>query len=164
MDTQTPFPRPQSPSQNSQPVPFPLIPSSSSSSPPSSFDPLQIPVPPRLLPIDRDVLSTALENTASNAPRDNSLEPFLNSTQLLTAQRLSPQMTSRTPKSGTPRPRTAGEGDSTSHGSGTQRSPDRPLNVTDALSYLDAVKVQFQDKPDVYNHFLDIMKDFKSEV
>ncbi|EMD41871.1 hypothetical protein CERSUDRAFT_42152 [Gelatoporia subvermispora B] len=44
------------------------------------------------------------------------------------------------------------------------RSPDRPLNVTDALSYLDAVKVQFQDKPDVYNHFLDIMKDFKSQV
>lgn len=45
------------------------------------------------------------------------------------------------------------------------RSPEsRPLNVTDALSYLDAVKVQFQDKPDVYNHFLDIMKDFKSQV
>ncbi|KZT74953.1 hypothetical protein DAEQUDRAFT_720143 [Daedalea quercina L-15889] len=45
-------------------------------------------------------------------------------------------------------------------------SPDlsRPLNVTDALSYLDAVKMQFQDKPDVYNHFLDIMKDFKSQV
>jgi histone deacetylase complex regulatory component SIN3 len=47
----------------------------------------------------------------------------------------------------------------------TARSPEtRPLNVTDALSYLDAVKVQFQDKPDVYNHFLDIMKDFKSQV
>lgn len=45
------------------------------------------------------------------------------------------------------------------------RSPEgRPLNVTDALSYLDAVKVQFQDKPDVYNHFLDIMKDFKSQA
>ncbi|KAI0784958.1 hypothetical protein C8Q75DRAFT_776889 [Abortiporus biennis] len=40
----------------------------------------------------------------------------------------------------------------------------RPLNVTDALSYLDAVKVQFQDKPEVYNHFLDIMKDFKSQM
>jgi histone deacetylase complex regulatory component SIN3 len=40
----------------------------------------------------------------------------------------------------------------------------RPLNVTDALSYLDAVKVQFYDKPDVYNHFLDIMKDFKSQM
>jgi paired amphipathic helix protein Sin3a len=41
---------------------------------------------------------------------------------------------------------------------------DRPLNVTDALSYLDAVKVRFQDRPDVYNHFLDIMKDFKTSA
>ncbi|KAG0077520.1 Transcriptional regulatory protein sin3 [Linnemannia elongata] len=39
----------------------------------------------------------------------------------------------------------------------------RPLNVRDALSYLDQVKVQFQDQPDVYNRFLDIMKDFKSQ-
>lgn len=43
-------------------------------------------------------------------------------------------------------------------------SLDRPLNVTDALSYLDAVKVQFHDQPDVYNHFLDIMKEFKNEL
>jgi len=43
-------------------------------------------------------------------------------------------------------------------------STDRPLNVTDALTYLDDVKVQFQDKPDVYNHFLDIMKEFKNEL
>ncbi|KAF8746822.1 Histone deacetylase (HDAC) interacting, partial [Rhizoctonia solani] len=40
----------------------------------------------------------------------------------------------------------------------------RPLNVKDALSYLEMVKVKFQDKPDVYNHFLDIMKDFKSQA
>ncbi|KAJ7185593.1 histone deacetylase complex, SIN3 component [Mycena filopes] len=40
----------------------------------------------------------------------------------------------------------------------------RPLNVTDALSYLDAVKNQFQNQPEVYNRFLDIMKDFKSQV
>lgn len=40
----------------------------------------------------------------------------------------------------------------------------RQLNVTDALSYLDAVKHQFHDQPDVYNHFLDIMKDFKSQL
>jgi paired amphipathic helix protein Sin3a len=40
----------------------------------------------------------------------------------------------------------------------------RPLNVKDALSYLDQVKVQFQSQPDVYNHFLDIMKDFKSQA
>lgn len=33
------------------------------------------------------------------------------------------------------------------------------LNVKDALSYLDQVKVQFADHPDVYNRFLDIMKD-----
>ena len=34
--------------------------------------------------------------------------------------------------------------------------------LNDALSYLDQVKVQFADSPDVYNRFLDIMKDFKS--
>lgn len=51
-------------------------------------------------------------------------------------------------------------------GPGTPMPPDmtRPLNVTDALSYLDAVKIQFQDRPDVYNQFLDIMKDFKGQV
>ncbi|KAF8506517.1 hypothetical protein F5888DRAFT_1642843 [Russula emetica] len=47
---------------------------------------------------------------------------------------------------------------------GNGSNNNRPLNVTDALSYLDAVKVQFHDKPDVYNHFLDIMKDFKSQI
>ncbi|KAJ6494619.1 histone deacetylase complex, SIN3 component [Mycena vitilis] len=41
---------------------------------------------------------------------------------------------------------------------------DRPLNVTDALSYLDAVKHKFHDQPNVYNHFLDIMKEFKSQI
>jgi len=41
-----------------------------------------------------------------------------------------------------------------------RNSPDKGLQ--DALSYLDQVKVQFADHPDVYNRFLDIMKDFKS--
>jgi len=45
-----------------------------------------------------------------------------------------------------------------------QRQHDLPLNVTDALSYLDAVKAQFNDRPDVYNVFLDTMKKFKSQV
>ncbi|KAI9498981.1 hypothetical protein BDB00DRAFT_867052 [Zychaea mexicana] len=40
----------------------------------------------------------------------------------------------------------------------------RPLNVRDALTYLDQVKVQFSAHPDVYNQFLDIMKDFKSQA
>ncbi|QPG75377.1 hypothetical protein FOA43_002730 [Brettanomyces nanus] len=39
----------------------------------------------------------------------------------------------------------------------------RPLNVKDALSYLDEVKIQFRNQNEVYNNFLDIMKDFKSQ-
>lgn len=38
------------------------------------------------------------------------------------------------------------------------------LSLQDALSYLDQVKVRFVDQPDVYNRFLDIMKDFKSQA
>ncbi|KAJ1966921.1 hypothetical protein IWQ62_002167 [Dispira parvispora] len=40
----------------------------------------------------------------------------------------------------------------------------RPLNVRDALSYLDQVKLQFQDRPEIYNKFLDYMKDFKAQT
>lgn len=47
--------------------------------------------------------------------------------------------------------------------SGTSPDPARSLNVNDALGYLDEVKNRFQTKPDVYNHFLEIMKDFKSK-
>ncbi|KAI5475528.1 paired amphipathic helix protein Sin3a [Pseudohyphozyma bogoriensis] len=41
--------------------------------------------------------------------------------------------------------------------------PFRPLNVRDALSYLDRVKVTFQDQAEVYDRFLEIMKSFKSQ-
>ncbi|XP_062511637.1 paired amphipathic helix protein Sin3a-like isoform X2 [Corticium candelabrum] len=37
------------------------------------------------------------------------------------------------------------------------------LKVEDALSYLDQVKAQFGKQPQVYNDFLDIMKEFKSQ-
>ncbi|XP_025079085.1 paired amphipathic helix protein Sin3a-like [Pomacea canaliculata] len=37
------------------------------------------------------------------------------------------------------------------------------LKVEDALSYLDQVKLQFGSSPQVYNDFLDIMKEFKSQ-
>lgn len=37
------------------------------------------------------------------------------------------------------------------------------LKVEDALSYLDQVKYKFSDQPQVYNDFLDIMKEFKSQ-
>ncbi|KAF9237765.1 hypothetical protein BU15DRAFT_75757 [Melanogaster broomeanus] len=50
-----------------------------------------------------------------------------------------------------------------SHNEG--QANERRLNVTDALRYLqDSIKVQFQDQPDIYNHFLDIMKDFKIQL
>ncbi len=74
-----------------------------------------------------------------------------------------PKVKSGTPKPVTPTPRS---GEATAGPPSELKTPEagRPLNVTDALSYLDAVKVQFQDKPEVYNRFLDIMKDFKSQV
>ncbi|KAJ3778271.1 hypothetical protein FB446DRAFT_658434 [Lentinula raphanica] len=70
----------------------------------------------------------------------------------------------RTPKASTPRPQTEQNiiGPGSSSAQLTEMS-NRPLNVTDALSYLDAVKHQFAEKPEVYNKFLDIMKDFKSQ-
>lgn len=43
-------------------------------------------------------------------------------------------------------------------------SLDRPLSFLDGLKYLDAIKVEFQDQPDVYPRFLEIMAEFKSAV
>ena len=37
------------------------------------------------------------------------------------------------------------------------------LQVQNALVYLDLVKETFNSTPEVYNDFLDIMKDFKSK-
>ncbi|KAI1855557.1 hypothetical protein JX266_000422 [Neoarthrinium moseri] len=48
-------------------------------------------------------------------------------------------------------------------GGGALQQGQQPI-LNDALSYLDQVKVQFADQPDVYNRFLDIMKDFKSQT
>jgi paired amphipathic helix protein Sin3a len=41
-------------------------------------------------------------------------------------------------------------------------STDRQPNITDALRYLDVVKVEFHDRPDIYDVFSDTMKDFKN--
>ncbi|KAI8137486.1 hypothetical protein BJV82DRAFT_583646 [Fennellomyces sp. T-0311] len=48
--------------------------------------------------------------------------------------------------------------------SSAQANGYRPLNVKDALTYLDQVKIQFAEQPEIYNKFLDIMKDFKSQA
>ena len=83
---------------------------------------------------------------------------------------LTPRGKVKTPRSLTPQSvaHLMADGPQQLVGPAVPRSPDasaqRPLNVSDALGYLDAVKTQFQDKPDVYNHFLDIMKDFKSQA
>ncbi|XP_045508149.1 paired amphipathic helix protein Sin3a-like isoform X3 [Colias croceus] len=56
---------------------------------------------------------------------------------------------------------------------GGRQSPNPPpaggasfqrLKVEDALSYLDQVKYKFNTQPQVYNDFLDIMKEFKSQT
>lgn len=47
--------------------------------------------------------------------------------------------------------------------SDTSNNGYRTLNVVDALDYLDQVKNRFSDRLNVYNQFLDIMKDFKSQ-
>ncbi|KAI9668879.1 MAG: Transcriptional regulatory protein sin3 [Alyxoria varia] len=43
-------------------------------------------------------------------------------------------------------------------------APGQQPILNDALSYLDQVKIQFREEPNVYNQFLDIMKDFKSQA
>ncbi|EPY49396.1 SIN3 family co-repressor Pst3 [Schizosaccharomyces cryophilus OY26] len=42
-------------------------------------------------------------------------------------------------------------------------SNSRPLDVNDALSYLEMVRYYFSEKREVYNQFLEIMRDFKSQ-
>lgn len=54
---------------------------------------------------------------------------------------------------------TSSQSDATSNNASFYR-----LKVEDALSYLDQVKLQFESQPHVYNHFLDIMKEFKSQT
>ena len=49
------------------------------------------------------------------------------------------------------------------NGGPAMNSGQQPI-LNDALTYLDQVKVRFQDQPEVYNKFLDIMKDFKSQA
>ncbi|KAJ0400511.1 hypothetical protein P43SY_006690 [Pythium insidiosum] len=61
-----------------------------------------------------------------------------------------------------------GEGESGYYGAPPSVIPGMPrqreLRVEDALLYLDQVKQQFGDQPDIYNQFLDVMKDFKAQA
>ncbi len=82
---------------------------------------------------------------------DNSLRPFA---QQVT-QGLPPQQSLGFSNAATPQQLPTGIG-ALSQGQ-------QPI-LNDALSYLDQVKVRFVHQPDVYNQFLDIMKEFKSQA
>lgn len=42
-------------------------------------------------------------------------------------------------------------------------TPSRKLKVEDALSYMDQVKYEFSDRPEVYSDFLELLKEFKTK-
>lgn len=98
---------------------------------------------PAPLPLTRQSLADPLNPRIEALTRDAGSRPR--------SRAGTPRSKPRTPRPGTPKD------------GGSADMSGRPLNVTDALSYLDAVKNKFSDKPDVYNHFLDIMKEFKSQ-
>ncbi|XP_063699111.1 paired amphipathic helix protein Sin3a isoform X2 [Culicoides brevitarsis] len=86
----------------------------------------------------------------SNAPTNNSLRhksgPQVgSSTQMNPVQQMAPGATPVTPQQP------------------GQAQQFQRLKVEDALSYLDEVKFKFGNQPQVYNDFLDIMKEFKSQ-
>ena len=85
------------------------------------------------------------------AQNDNSLRPFAQQvTQGLPPQQLLGFSNAATPQQ-------------LPTGIGALSQGQQPI-LNDALSYLDQVKVRFVHQPDVYNQFLDIMKDFKSQA
>ena len=48
-------------------------------------------------------------------------------------------------------------------GTGTGSAQFQTLNVGASLSYLDKVKYKFPNQPELYDKFMDIMKEFKSQ-
>jgi paired amphipathic helix protein Sin3a len=42
--------------------------------------------------------------------------------------------------------------------------PPQKMELHDAFAYLDRVKAEFTEQPDVYNRFLQIMREFKANA
>ncbi|KAL1747700.1 paired amphipathic helix [Schizophyllum fasciatum] len=42
--------------------------------------------------------------------------------------------------------------------------PGAEIDVADALSYLDAVKDRFRDRPEAYKQFLEVLKSYKAKI
>ncbi|CAO3579050.1 unnamed protein product [Absidia cylindrospora] len=85
-------------------------------------------------------------------------------TSTTTEDQRPPSATKTTAEDSTPSAATAATTSSNNNNATASQNGYRPLNVKDALTYLDQVKVQFSEHPEVYNKFLDIMKDFKSQA
>ncbi|KZV86899.1 hypothetical protein EXIGLDRAFT_724332 [Exidia glandulosa HHB12029] len=113
-------------------------------------------VEPKTEPTEMMPLLVPLPHTSSRSPAVDR-EPRQNSSGRTT------------PKSERPASPTRGFANNTSNPSPTALAPPadhpntRKLTVTDALMYLDVVKAQFADSPEVYNMFLDIMEQFKTQ-
>ncbi|KAF7720667.1 Transcriptional regulatory protein sin3 [Apophysomyces ossiformis] len=119
---------------------------------------LSSPVPESSLTQQPQELPTTLpaSPTAPDAPQTSSLSQTTNTLPA------SPVSTATPPPN--VQPRMPAVESRTSSATSPIANGHRPLNVKDALTYLDQVKFQFPGQPEVYNKFLDIMKDFKSQA
>jgi hypothetical protein len=181
----SPLPKPPLPVRASTPADGPVptavehIPASADRSPPQplpiagAHEPRSRPRSPRP-PAPQDespVVQNGIGGAGGASVGGNSTQPpsRLRSHESLTGASARPRSRAASDKQEPVQPEGSGNGDAVTIANAAiaannNNGNNRPLNVTDALSYLDAVKVQFYDKPDVYNHFLDIMKDFKSQM
>jgi paired amphipathic helix protein Sin3a len=73
-----------------------------------------------------------------------------------------PKLIPQTPKSDMPGLQ-AGGADNATDSMDWIYSPASQMNSANS-DYLDAVRIHFWDTPDIYNHFMDIMLDFKNET
>ncbi|XP_023036789.1 paired amphipathic helix protein Sin3a isoform X1 [Drosophila willistoni] len=109
------------------------------------------------------------QRTISGTQTQSSVAAVVSNLSSTSSQPLQTLSTSQTPPAGQATPPSSANpisignitppqgGQSSGGGSATPR-----LKVEDALSYLDQVKYQYADQPQIYNNFLDIMKEFKS--
>ncbi|XP_011295648.1 uncharacterized protein LOC101889781 isoform X2 [Musca domestica] len=97
----------------------------------------------------------------TNSVRQRTISGTTQSSNISSSSQTMVQQTSAQSGSG------GGSGSQISTGPSSAPQPGQPgapprLKVEDALSYLDQVKYQYTDQPQIYNNFLDIMKEFKS--
>ncbi|GAA5916036.1 uncharacterized protein JCM6883_001977 [Sporobolomyces salmoneus] len=103
-----------------------------------------------------------VNGTSAHLSSSNPPQPSINPQQ--SRNPTYPQPASRpnmSPAQPTPAPPNQPPAASTSQQAGNAAL--RPLNVRDALQYLDRVKQQFANEYEVYDQFLTIMKDFKTQ-